>query len=651
MNPTAGVRRLDLSKVRKAGYEDDQIIAYVQKNPNIEIYDSSAPQQDEVPQSTQESPQKTTLQKAADWLPVAGAIGGSFIPGVGTIAGGAVGAGLGTVAKQFLDDKEGFDGGEVVKETALGAVGGVAGKVVGKGLSIGGKLLSKGAGKAVGNLSDEAAQSISKASPTAWRKAAEQHGVDLNNLIKKHVSSGSGYDDLIGEVAKRSNGGTIGKSLEVAEKQIQSTVTGAGRNIRIPADVFMQDLKAEAKVLAMIPGNENKIQAINRIVTSFAKQYKNGVSVKRALDLKRVADSKFGQAVVNDEVGSTATMAQKMIANASRSSIKKMFPEIADALDVQSELLTLKPIFSHARAITKTGGSSIRLGRIGLNPATWFEAYLDSPERASKLLNMPSMSGGLGASPQIATLAGRSAAQGAVRAFGGIGYPEGELNGSNQDLNNDISSNNSPHTDSIAGLGATPQDVSLTDGAAMETPTLTGYTPEKIYKAYSTAMAQGDKTSAAYFRQMWEDESKYQADQAKSDKPAKKSADQQKFANAALAGQQALALLESGDVSSGIGQKFIGSIGEKLGTNSQTQQEYRSSIAVARTAARNAMLGANMTDKELESLGAFIPEYDDAPEVAKTKLRTFVSIMESFGQNFEGTAPDYSGLGAMPPTL
>lgn len=103
------------------------------------------------------------------------------------------------------------------------------------------------------------------------------------------------------------------------------------------------------------------------------------------------------------------------------------------------------------------------------------------------------------------------------------------------------------------------------------------------------------------------------------------------FQNAGYAAQQALDLLESGGISTGIGQGIAGSAGEKLGTNSMEQQRYRSSLALARTAARNALLGANMTEKEMESINAFIPEFNDAPETAREKLNTFIEMMDQFG--------------------
>ena len=111
---------------------------------------------------------------------------------------------------------------------------------------------------------------------------------------------------------------------------------------------------------------------------------------------------------------------------------------------------------------------------------------------------------------------------------------------------------------------------------------------------------------------------------------AKPTEKQAAFRNAAQSAEHALNLLSSGQVESGFGQGIIGGLGERTGGNSATQQDYRSTIAAARTLARNAMLGANMSEKELESLSALIPEYSDDPEIAKQKLSTFIREMSRY---------------------
>ena len=165
------------------------------------------------------------------------------------------------------------------------------------------------------------------------------------------------------------------------------------------------------------------------------------------------------------------------------------------------------------------------------------------------------------------------------------------------------------------------------------TPSQYEITPEMVKMArlmYSDKIA--DRIEKAYnaqfYGQQWE--------KKLSGGEAKKTELQQKFSNAASAGEKALALIKSGTVKSGLGQKQMGALGETFGFNSENQQTYRSTLAIARTAVRNAMLGANMTPKELESIQAFIPEFDDAPNIAEYKLNTFILLMNEFGKRFEG---------------
>lgn len=95
--------------------------------------------------------QKTTTEKVAGALPLIGGIAGSFIPGLGTIIGGAAGAAagklLGNVAinhdTSATNDRSALQG--VGTEAALGLAGGAAGAVAGKGLSLASRLLRPGA--------------------------------------------------------------------------------------------------------------------------------------------------------------------------------------------------------------------------------------------------------------------------------------------------------------------------------------------------------------------------------------------------------------------------------------------------------------------------------------------------------------------------
>lgn len=310
-------------------------------------------------------------------------------------------AGLGAISGALFGLSEGED--ISVDDIISGAVGGAVG---GAAIYGGGKVLSTLLNKAKGgfqklgqttggikeNLSDLAAKRLNKASPTTWRKAVEEHGMDLNALTKKYFPKGGNYDDLLGPLKDRGTGGILGNTMKEAEKKITGELASVSKGTVIPIDDFVKTLTQEKNRLAKLPGNENNIAAMTEFIKGLAKKYGKGITPKAMLELKRVADSKFGQAVTDELTGSAVAQSQKMIANASRAKLKQLFPTIADALATESEVYTLQPIMSHARAILNTGGSEIRLGALRggigelFNPLNLLDAYLAKPEHASKFL-------------------------------------------------------------------------------------------------------------------------------------------------------------------------------------------------------------------------------------------------------------------------
>src|SRR3972149_2422328 len=112
----------------------------------------------------QQQPQQQNFLQRFNVLPtvgaISGAIGGSFLaPGAGTIGGGAAGAGLGELLEQILFNKGKFNVGGLAAETALGGLGGVAGRLLGAGRTAatagrvageeGEKLIKRGLAKTV----------------------------------------------------------------------------------------------------------------------------------------------------------------------------------------------------------------------------------------------------------------------------------------------------------------------------------------------------------------------------------------------------------------------------------------------------------------------------------------------------------------------
>lgn len=166
---------------------------------------------------------------------------------------------------------------------------------------------------------------------------------------------------------------------------------------------------------------------------------------------------------------------------------------------------------------------------------------------------------------------------------------------------------------------------------------ITGKSPEEIYAMIGEYEALGDVASVKYLEKKFKDEMDWQDRQLKQNKtaaPKKLTEKQQAYKSASLGASQALSALESGlasgKVATGIGQDIKAKIGEKTGGISDEQVQYRAKIGAVRTVLKNALLGAAMSERELESISPFIPEFNDAPNVAKQKLKTFVEMTELF---------------------
>lgn len=639
--------RYDITAALKAGATPEQLTAYFQseqqKGNNYTV-------QGELPAS----PKQVSFEKKSDWtdlLPVVGAIGGSFLPGIGTIAGGMAGAGIGALAKQAIKG-DGVDLGEIGKETALAGVGGAVGKGVGY---VAGKVVPNVTKWAGGAVAEKAAQGLGKASPTAWRNAADQHGVDLNQLIVKYVPKVGSYDDILGPVEKRGWGGTIQQSMSEAETQIKKTIKDAGSNIRIPSEVFIPELQKEAKVLSMLPGNENKIDAINTIVKQFETQYRGGLSAKRALDLKRAADSKFGKAVVQDEVGSTATMAQKMVANASRSILKRMFPEIKDALDQQTDLYTIQGVLNHARGISKTQGSEIRLGAFNsimdfVNPKkVLWDAPSQNPWLATNVM-MPMGKAMAGATEKgVSNLPTRlGIGTGAV-----IGQPGSDNNQSSQqqtdappDSPYNYNEGNNPysqfnHDGSIPQLNDNSQGMSVQEAEAqMKTQTLNPYgaTPQELYKEYVNATQAGDSKTASFLYKMYGDEIKFQKEQGGgAPKPLPVAAQTQ--VNLAKSGNRGLAEAAS------IYQQDPSILTKQLVPGQWVSRRFDSAMFRTVEALLRARSGAAVPETEVRRyLTKYGPQFGDSPEVVGFK---FQQLQQDFADVLNG-ASNTAGSGTLP---
>jgi hypothetical protein len=325
-------------------------------------------------------------------LPAIGAIGAglvaapltggmSLLPALGVAAGaGAAGAAAGSYVKQGLTKKK-LDTSELLKEAGSGAVGGA----VGQGAGIAFKAASKLLGKGVAAAGSRASNAVLKATPSSTRIAAES-GKDLQQIYAKYSSVlGNNYDDMLGNVAKKGKGGQLGILLDDAENVIKTTSKQAGSNIRLSGDDIIKALKSEAKSLSRSLGDASRRKALDAVIKETGKKYSKGVTVNQALSTLRQANSNFGKSILDTAGDAVAKSAQKVEANVLRTQLKKMFPDIADALDTQAELLTLRPVLAAARAASKSG--KFALGKIDVTrPGTMVDAALNQPQVATKIV-------------------------------------------------------------------------------------------------------------------------------------------------------------------------------------------------------------------------------------------------------------------------
>jgi hypothetical protein len=317
----------------------------------------------------------------------------SLIPAL-AIAGGAaaVGAGSGELARQKIQ-KESLDLKKAGKEALYSGageiaglgLGNIAGKILAKNA---GRIVAKGAGKAIEKapnvIQSKAAQAVLKSTRSTFENAANS-GLDINNLMLKWSSKLGNYDDALGAISTKGRGGKIAAAIAEAEDAIQATSRIAGKNIRISGDDIIKSLRSEAKNLATNLGEESKRKALMKIISEAEKKYGKGITVNNAIKTLRQANERFGASILETTGDAVARSAQKVEANVLRTKLKTMFPEIANALETQSELLTLRPILQSSRASTKTG--AWKIGQFDLaKPGSWATPVLNNENVARGMI-------------------------------------------------------------------------------------------------------------------------------------------------------------------------------------------------------------------------------------------------------------------------
>lgn len=330
----------------------------------------------------------------------------------------AVGSGFASAALGDIGSQEGTDV-DWQRAGTSGLVGGFTGGTLygmGKGLGAAKNAVFSRAGKAKKNIlqkgakllgvsKDDAAMGINKATPSKWTKIMSEKGLDINDVTQKYSVPGFGYEDYMGDVKSRGKGGLIGRLINKAEGRLQKAARSIGDE-QIPLRDFYEEIINEAQRLDDLAGNDNYVNALDDWLSDAYAKYGNELPVKKALDLKRSIDSDFGAKVTDEGTGRIAAQAQKRLGNYLRGVLKDTYPEIADALDTQTELYTLRDILKTAWGTSRTRGSEIRKGSFDslidlINPIKIRDAAYSNPRVAGTIIGNTQYGGKQPAPPDL----------------------------------------------------------------------------------------------------------------------------------------------------------------------------------------------------------------------------------------------------------
>lgn len=512
--------------------------------------------------------------------------------------------------------------------TARGVAMSTAGGAIGGGLLHGAGILgSKAGGKLVGageKLLDKSAANFMKASPGVFEKASEHF--NINKSFQKYFKPGDKIDDLIGAIGTK-NEGKISSLLGESEAIIDKTIKNSGDDIIATADDLIKPLTKKLEKLSKVAGNENKVNELNKFIAEVKKLYPKGLTSKKLLEVKRIYDEQFGKSVVNDTTGAVIRDSQKSLANTSRGILKDTFGSIKNALDNESELITMRPIFSKARAVAETTGLK-QPGGIGLldmilglggaatgNPLAGAgliagRKILQSPQALGVMGKAAQKVGGASLPASTSNVLNQILSQGAAR--GGAAATNSVFGGTEQLPVNQSQNQNYP-TDQVAPPVTTTQDT------ITQQPDVTQqskYTLEQLGQMYNNATMAGDTKAADRIKEMYvmqKDVESLSGGGKKTDKQISEDA-VQKLA------KEATTLLASG-IKTGMVAGPLEQQKARLGMADQKTLDFNTMIGGLKATIAKARAGTSFTPNEEKLLNTYVPVVGDSKQQLETKLR------------------------------
>jgi hypothetical protein len=308
-----------------------------------------------------------------------------------------------------------------------------------------------------------------------------------------------------------------------------------------------------------------------------------------------------------------AAQGQKVLANWSRGVLKDLLPEVKDALDIQSEVYTLRSVLNKARSTAETQGSKIRMGGVDLTkPGTWLSSILQNEKIASKFLNGSQITAGV--NPNSAILNSVSGKIGADTV--------------NQD-------NNAPLDTSVQ----TPQDQLTQDTVApieqTNTPTqdLTQKKPTNVFGGLTKQEVVAKALQSQLNYQQIQQVIKIYDELVPAQKPPSAAAQKEIIkANSAVRALNRL------------GNELIGTNGDlskvwksklPLAPGAQT---YRADWGSVVDAIGSFRTGAAYTKEQRADYSYMLPQVSDSPQIIKEKLKAIREELQGYAGMMQNTS-------------
>ena len=535
----------------------------------------------------------------AGWLPAIGAVAGSLTP-LGLIGGGAVGAGIGAIAKQAIL-KEKPNVGEIAKETALGAVGGVIGKGV---ASVGSKFLPKIA--KVGQLEEKLAQGTRQIKqPASVFGAGKEKAIETT--LNKYKFSGPAQKQYE----------MLEPTLTKIENEIQTFIT-ANPTLSVPKEQIKKAFLDNMKVsLTRDMTNKQAITEVDSFLTDLLKasggtgKFTN-IPLSKLRVLKKLVNEVYDPVNRKKVMGGVLTPRERVIDAAWDSlddAVKTVSPEVKALLTDESNLYKAAGSLSSARSNPPTfrfAGTSVpafatQAGRTGLGKiAKPFEAAYK------------------GGGKVLPPIIGQGTVQTAFNEQTTKLIPEELSNESQQGYNNNngqqgFQNNLPPPTTNIPQIE--------------EKQYQSGYSPEQLYTAYMNAQKAGNKTAATQLHQWWADETTYQKQNATINKKGVSGTQVTELSD--IVGSIKLA----GDLDKYLDQSkgLVGPIQGRLGSAnpySSDAQIFNSKMMTAAQIIGKAMEGGVLRQEDMIKYRKILPQISDTYEVAKGKMAAVKSMLD-----------------------